>query len=520
MFSWGLIIAFVVIALFIILFIALGDGLLKEAAQAVGTDAEGYSAIPDSRRALFGGSKSKPNYVPSSDDFFHLTRGFDINLLGAAENEGGVVESVRSSTYSIKPIDFLGMAPIPKMMVEVGQRVKAGDALFFDKAQPEVMYAAPVSGEVIEVRRGEKRAIHEVVILADAAVEYATVQAPDLATVSREELVKFLANSGAWAFIRQRPYDVVANPNTTPKSIFISTFDTAPLAPNLEIALVGKEAEFAKGLEVLTKLTSGIVHLGLDARGDEPTAYAQFDVKGVVKHWFKGQHPAGNVGVHIHHIDPINAGEMIWYLDVQAVMLLGTLFTKGIYNTERLVAVTGVEVEKPRLVYAHQGISLASLGVSGKDGAVRVISGDVLTGTQVTDKSHLNFFDDQVTAIREGNYFEILGWLIPQKGHPTMSGTFPGGFFPDAQYEADTNTNGEHRAFVVSGQYESVLPMDIYPQYLFRAILANDFEQMEGLGILELSEEDVALCEYVCTSKQPLQQILRSGLDTMRAQES
>lgn len=517
MFSWGIIIALVIVVLLVLLFLTQEDSSLKAKATTMGANPDDYSVLPDNQAALLGSSRNRPSYVPQNEHFVNLTKGFNISLLGEA-NENVAPEKVRGTTYAIKTGDFLTMSPIPKMLVEVETHVKAGDALFFDKTNPDVQYVAPISGEVIEIIRGEKRAILGITILADREeVQYKQFEAPNLATASRQEVLDFLLSSGAWASIRQRPYDTVADHTTQAKGIFISTFDTAPLAPNLEVALKGKEAAFQAGLEALAKLAP--VHLGLNANKEEGTNFAKFNVAGVQKHWFKGQHPAGNVGVHIHHIDPINMGDAVWYLDVHTVILIGNLFTKGIYDSERLVAVVGTETNA-RYVYAHQGISLESLGVNENGGKTRLVSGDPLAGKKVTEKDYLGFFDDQVTTLQEGNYYELFGWLLPQKGHPTVSRTFPGGFFPDAKYTADTNTNGEHRAFVVSGQYESVLPMDILPQYLFRAIQSNDLEQMEGLGILELSEEDVALCEYVCTSKQSLQALLRVGLDEMRKQSA
>lgn len=463
----------------------------------------------------------------------NLKKGFDINLMGEAVMPYSEIEQVRSTTYAMKPKDFVGIMPIPKIVPEVGTHVKAGDPLFFDKKRPEVMYAAPVSGEFIEIRRAEKRSIAEIVILADKeGVQYREYKVPNLAEASRAELVGFLLDSGAWPFIRQRPYNTVADHNDTPKAIFVSTFDTAPLAPDLNLAVQGKEEAFQKGLDVLNCLASD-VHLGLDGRNKPADAFA--NAKGVHRHEFTGQHPAGNVGVHIHHIDPINSGDIVWYLDVHGVILLGTLFTKGIFDTERVIALTGVEIPEPRYVRVHQGINLSTFfenvdyevteTISSPEGkktitkeTVRVVSGDLLTGTKVKKDGFLGFFDDQISTAKEGDHYELFGWLVPQTGHPTISRTFPNGFFPDVKYPADTNTNGEKRAFVVSGQYESVLPMDIFPQHLMRAIQANDYERMEGLGLLELSEEDIAICEYVCTSKQPLQQILRKGLDMMREQ--
>lgn len=553
MITWAIVIVIVVLLLFVFILLTMGESVVKISAGKAGNDTEDYSVLPTSVDEVLGKSKGKATYIPAKDSVTNLKRGFDISLVGKAQVGDGI-ERVRVANYAIKPKDFLGMAPIPKILVEEGGRVKAGDALFFDKNAPEVIYAAPISGTVTSIVRAEKRSIAAVVIAADQGeVEYRSYQVPDLASVSREQLVEFLLESGAWPFIRQRPYDRVANHKATPKGIFISTFDTAPLAPDLNLAVEGKEAAFQKGLDVLALL--GKVHLGLDGRGKCAPSKAFAQAQNVEKHWFNGKHPVGNVGVQIHHTDPINSGDAVWYLDVQGVLVLGMLFLEGKFDTERLVAVCGAEVSNAHYVRIHQGAQVEGLLVTmpadmvptedyvweefetdkvGKDGkkikdknkvlktvnrrAIRIVSGDPLTGKQIERQGFLGFFDDQLTTIKEGDYYEILGWLIPQTGHPSLSRTFPGGFAEDAQYVADTNTNGEKRAFVMTGEYESVLPMDIYPQHLFRAILANDIEKMEGLGILELSEEDVALCEYVCTSKQPLQKMLRQGLETLLQQ--
>lgn len=553
MITWAIVIVIVVLLLFVFILLTMGESVVKISAGKAGNDTEDFSVLPTSIDEVLGKSKGKATYIPAKDSVINLKRGFDINLVGKAQVGDGI-ERVRVANYAIKPKDFLGMAPIPKVLVEEGGRVKAGDALFFDKNAPEVIYAAPISGTVTSIVRAEKRSIAEVVIAADQGdVEYRSHQVPDLASVSREQLVEFLLESGAWPFIRQRPYDRVANHNVTPKGIFISTFDTAPLAPDLNLAVEGKEAAFQKGLDVLALL--GKVHLGLDGRGKRAPSKAFSQAQNVEKHWFNGKHPVGNVGVQIHHTDPINSGDAVWYLDVHGVLVLGTLFLEGKFDTERLVAVCGAEVANAHYARIHQGAQVEGLLVTmpadivpvedyvweefetdkvGKDGkkikdknkvlktvnrrTIRIVSGDPLTGKQIERQGFLGFFDDQLTTVKEGDYYEILGWLIPQTGHPTRSRTFPGGFTEDAQYVADTNTNGEKRAFVMTGEYESVLPMDIYPQHLFRAILANDIEKMEGLGILELSEEDVALCEYVCTSKQPLQKMLRQGLETLLQQ--
>lgn len=533
--STGLIFGIIFILMFIVVIATVAEGLVKIAAKHHGEDPEKYGVLPNDLPSMLNRSGGSPSYVSQNDHFVNLKKGFDIKLLGEASLEHGIA-SVHSSTYALKPKDFIGMMPIPKVVVAEGDSLKAGDIVFYDKKRPEIKYAAPVSGEMLKIQRGEKRSINEVVILADKEMEYRQYDLPNLETTTREELVAFLLESGAWPFIRQRPFDTVAEHTVVPKSIFVTTFDTAPLAPSFNLTVEGKEAEFQKGLDVLAKLTNGSVHLGLDGRGETAPAAAFVNATGVQKHWFNGPHPAGNVGVHIHHIDPVNTGETVWHLDAHGVLVLGTLFVKGIFDTERVVALTGYEMTNPRYIRAHQGLCIEKLvsdiqfneqkNTTDKEGkpvsinrkAVRLISGDALTGKEINPNGYLGFFDDQVMTIEEGDYYELFGWLIPQTGHPTQNRTFPAGFAPSAVYKADTQQNGEHRAFVVSGEYESVLPMDIYPQYLLRAIQANDFEKMEGLGILELGEEDVALCEYVCTSKHPVQKTLREGLESLRAQ--
>jgi Na+-transporting NADH:ubiquinone oxidoreductase subunit A len=539
--TWGLTIVLVLLVLFVFALLTLGEGLLKVAASQSGAEASDYSVIPK-LGSIFGKAKKKPKYVPEGAEIRHLTRGFDINLVGAADALSGV-KNVRLSRYSLKPTDIIGMSPIPKIVPEIGTQVKAGEPLFFDKKRPEIIYAAPISGEVIDIRRGEKRSIAEIVILADKA-ELSYHKYDNLPSLSapRQELISFLLGSGAWPFIRQRPFDTVAEPTDTPKAIFVSTFDTAPLAPDLNLAVEGRESAWLKGLEVLARLSGSKVHVGLSAKSENGPAAAfikSSTVEGVETHWFDGPHPAGNVGIQMHHIDAVLPGTKAWYTDVHGVILIGTLFLKGIFDTQKVVAITGAEL-KPHYVKVHQGACLDQLlkdmpndfaeelvwtkdekGVKIQQAKqvrkIRIVSGDVLSGTQVERNGSLGFYDDQITALKEGNYYEMFGWLVPQTGHPTLSQTFPAAaIFSDISYTADTNTNGEKRAFVMTGEYESVLPMDIYPQHVFRAIMSNDIEKMEGLGLLELSEEDIALCEFACTSKQPLQKMLREGLEMLR----
>ena len=506
--SWGLWAVAILLIFFILISVA--DNLLGIEASKAGMDDE---------------DSSKFSIFPSAGDFFKpklpefaegksvkvLSKGHDIKLAGAAEK---VFTTASASTYAVQPKNFIGMSPIPKVTVEVGDEVQAGDVLFYDKKRPEVKYVAPVSGEVIAVNRGEKRSIKEVVILADKDIRYKAITKPDLANSSREDLVKFLLENGAWPLIRQRPFDIVPDSADVPTNIFISTFDSAPLAPDLNFVVEGKGAAFQAGLNLLSKLTPGKVHLGLNAKSAPSSVFTE--ATGVQQNWFHGKHPAGNVGIQIHHTAPISGSDTVWVLGVQDVLTLGTLVSEGRFDASRVVALTGA-VKKPSYAKTYLGANIGDLIKGNVEGTPRLISGDVLSGKAKSAEEFLNFNDDQITTIKEGKEHEMFGWLLPTTARPSVSQTFLSGLM-DITYEPDTNTHGEKRAFVVTGQYEKVLPMDIYPQHLMKAILVNDIERMEGLGINELSEEDIALCEFACTSKQPLQKILRQGLELMREQ--
>ncbi len=505
-----------IVAIIVLSFVVqVADNLLAIEAKQTGLDKTGanFSVFPSWDEIV---SKKSAGYLEGKE-VVKLKKGHDILLEGEAEPI--ISGQAHTSSYAMQPRNFVGMSPIPKVVVEKGQKVKAGDELFYDKKRPEIKYVAPVSGEIAAINRAEKRSIAEVVILADDAIEYRTYANFDLKNSSREALVSYLLESGVWPMIQQRPYGIVAEPTVVPRDIFISTFDTAPLAPDLNLMVKGREADFQKGLSVLNKLTEGKVYLGLDARGEEPPAVAYTHADGVEKVWFKGKHPAGNVGVQIHHIAPISTQDKVWTLDVQGVISLGTLFAKGKFDASRVVALVGAELKEPRHVRTYVGASISELLKDNlANDHVRIISGDVLSGQQKDIKSFLNFNDNQLTVIEEGDDYEMFGWLLPLKPRPSISRTFPNFLLPNQKFHATTNTHGEKRAFVVTNDYERVMPMDIYVQSLMKAIMVNDIERMEGLGILELQEEDVALCEFSCVSKMPLQQLLREGLDMMREQ--
>ncbi len=504
----------VVVVIFFGALVQVSDNLLAFEEKKLGINSPEDEARGPSRGGLF--SPKLPNYA-MEHPVTVLKKGYDIHLEG--EIEQTTIEDRYPSRVAVQPQNFLGLMPIPKMLIEEGAVVKAGDSLFFDKKMPDIKFAAPVSGEVVSITRGAKRAITEVVILADKEQQYRDFESFDLEANSREELVSYLLESGLWPMFRQRPFNVPADPKVTPRDIFVSTFDTAPLAPDNNLVVAGRESDFQKGLDILNKLTTGKVYLSLDARSEAEPAPAFFNAEEVEKRFFHGKHPAGNVGVQIHHIRPIAHGEVVWTMGVQEVLSLGALFTKQQFDGVRVVGLTGSNLKEPKYIRTYIGANIGELvGREIEGDSVRIISGDVLSGQTKTTDGFLNFFDDQITIIKEGNYYELFGWLLPGKMRPTTSRTFPNFLFPKLELEADTNTHGEKRAFVVTGQYERMLPMDVHVQALMKSILINDVERMEGLGINELVEEDVALAEFSCTSKQPLQQILRQGLDIMRAE--
>lgn len=446
-----------------------------------------------------------------------LRKGLDIKIVGSAAKQ--LDGDYRPATYALKPTDFIGMAPIPKVLPKEGDHVQVGDPLFFDKNRPEVLYTAPVSGTVARIDRGAKRAIAAVVVQADEELRFREFPVEDPGTMEREALVQRLLEAGAWPFIRQRPFNTVANPVDTPKAIHVSGFDSAPLGVDYNFILQGKEQSFQRGLDVLRKLSAGKVHLNLSTRNKPVDALNH--ANGVQINWFDGPHPAGNVGVQIHHVDPINKGDVVWYIRPQDVLVLGKLFHEGRFDPERIIAVAGPEVLKPRYIRTRLGAHVQGLLQNNlRQDHVRTISGNVLTGSHVAHDGFLGFYDDLLSVIAEGDQPEMFGWLLPSYPRPSLSNTYPIVLndVPVEGYTVNTSTHGEERGFVMTGQYEKVLPMDVYPVALLKAIMARDFELMEGLGIYEVDVEDLALCEFVCTSKIDVQQILREGLEFVRSQ--
>ncbi|GAB3175404.1 Na(+)-translocating NADH-quinone reductase subunit A [Telluribacter humicola] len=446
-----------------------------------------------------------------------LRKGYDINLVGKAEYV--LTPLPMSDVVAIKPTDFKSV--VPKLMVEVGQEVLAGQPVFFDKANPAIKVASPVSGEVAEIVRGEKRRILEIRIIPDRTdLRYLPYPQVDPIGLSREAIIERLLEGSCWNYIRQRPYTLIANPEDIPKGIFISCFDTAPLAPDIEYILDQEKESFQAGLAALQKLAPGRLHISL--RGGADNKIRETDLAGIPSeniHYFQGPHPAGNVGVQIHHLSPIKKDEVVWYVQPQDVVIIGRLFREGRYRAERVVALTGSCVQAPQYFRVLPGQKLSSI-LDGrlKEGKLRIVQGNILTGATSSDDDFLSHYCNQLTVVPEGDEPEFLGWLLPGVDKLSLSRTYFSWLFPKRTYQLDTNMHGEERAFVMTGQYDQVLPMDIMPVMLLKAILAKDIERMEQLGIYEIAEEDFALCEFVCTSKIEVQRIISEGLEYVRTE--
>ena len=439
-----------------------------------------------------------------------LKRGLDIRMTGQA---GRILAGeVDSGLYAVKPVDFPGL--IPKLNVKPGDLVSAGSPLFHDKIRPEIIFSSPVSGKVLSVKRGDRRKLLEVVIEKNGN-DYIDFGVSDPSELSREKIKESLLISGLWPAVRQRPYHIIANPHNVPKAIFISGFDTAPLAPDFNFIVDNSSASlFNIGITALKKLTDGKINLVLNGKVDSPELLKK--AANVEVSHFSGPHPAGNVGIHIHHLDPLNKGEIVWFVNLQDVLAIGRLFEQGRYIHERIIALTGSEVLHPAYYKTRSGASVTSLIKNNVNtGNLRYISGNVLTGASISPDGYLGYYDSQVTVIPEGDYFDFFGWMKPGIKKFSFSRTFASSLIPSKGYRFDTNLHGGERAFVMTGQYEKVVPMDIYPMQLLKAILSEDIDLMENLGIYEIAEEDFALCEYICPSKIEIQSVVRRGLDLM-----
>ena len=492
-----------------------------------------------------------------------LKKGGSIKLKGVASRS--VVNVPASEMVAIKPQDFHGVTP--KLILREGSKVKAGTPIFFDKENSDIKFSSPISGEVVEIVRGARRVILEIKIKSDGENNAEEFGITDVANASKEILTEKLLNSGLWPLIKQRPFDCIANPSDSPKAVFVSAFDTSPLAPDYDFVLEGRSEDFQVGLDALSKFSeSGVVNLNVPAekeiRFNEDDRFDYLDdtgkkievdyktasnasfssgsskaIKAITDTYckpgeiftkaknsfiaeFEGEHPAGNVGIQIHHINPINKGEVVWTVNVQDVAMIGNFLRTGKLLAKKIIAVTGSEFRNPKYYNVTVGQDLTGIfegNIKPSEEKPRFISGNALTGDKVERDGFLGFYDNQLTVLPEGDKYDLFGWAIPiQPNKFSLSHTLWSWLTPSKAYRLNTNLNGEARAFVVSNEYDQLLPMNIYPVQLLKSCLIEDIDAMEGLGIYEIVPEDLALCEFACTSKQPVQQILQTGLDLVK----
>ena len=439
-----------------------------------------------------------------------LHQGLDIRLVGKAEKVKRPAPS--GTAFALMPDSFVGVKP--KVVVKEGDRVKAGDALFVNKDCPEVRFASPVSGTVSMVERGERRKVLSIRVEADEKHEATDFGKKDVAQLDAAGVKGALLEAGLFGYINQLPYAISTVPTTEPKAIFVSALRDMPLAGDFEFELQGQEKDFQTGLTALSKIAR--TYLGI---GSDQTSQALRQAKDVETVEFRGKCPAGNVGVQVNHIDPVNKGEVVWTVEPTAVIFFGRLFNTGRVNLTRTVAIGGSEVAKPAYCDMMVGQSLATVlnGNVKEEAKTRVIDGNPLTGRVTTADGFLGAHTSEVTVIPEGDTAdEMLGWIMPRFKQFSVSRSYFSWLFGKKEYRLDARVKGGERHIIMSGEYDSVLPMDIYGEYLIKAIIAGDIDKMEQLGIYEVSPEDFALAEFVDSSKLELQHIVRQGLDMLR----
>ena len=441
-----------------------------------------------------------------------ISKGLNINLKGAPVAEFTSVAPAK--LYALMPADFTRVTP--KVVVKPEDKVKAGDPLFFDKENPELQFVSPVSGTVVAVNRGERRRVLSVVVESDGKFESVEYKAKDVLSLSADEVKADLLKAGLFGFFRQRPYDVIAVPGDTPRAIYVSAFDSKPLAVNFEIALKGNEDDFQTGLDALSRIAP--VHLGICACQKSAALNV---AKNVTTTIFKGPHPAGNVGVQINKTAPVNKGEIVWTIGAEEVIFIGRLFNKGKVDFTRTVALAGSEVKNPSYSKMILGAQISNLVEGRLDNKyeLRIIDGNVLTGKKTTADGFLGAFSTEITVIPEiMGGAEMLGWIAPRFSMFSTSRSYFSWLSPSRKYTIDARIKGGERHMIMSNEYDKVFPMDIYPEYLLKAIITGNIDKMEQLGIYEVAPEDFALCEFVDSSKLEIQRIVREGLDKLRAE--
>ena len=447
---------------------------------------------------------------------FKLRKGLDINLKGKAAEEKVSLEA--SEEYALVPDDFTGM--VPKVVVREGDVVRAGDALFVDKRYPEIGFASPVSGIVSAIVRGDRRKVLHVKVKADAQQQYADFgKKKEVGSMSGEDVKNALLEAGLFGYIDQLPYAVSTNPQTAPKAIFVSALRDKPLAGDFEFELKGNEHDFQTGLTALSKIAK--TYLGIGAR---QRAEALTSAKNVEINVFDGPCPAGNVGVQINHLSPVNKGEVVWTVEPTAVIFFGRLLNEGRVDLRRTVAVGGSKVVEPIYIETLVGTPLSAILKDRlrAEEHVRIINGNPLTGKRDTLNGFLGAHTSEIIALPEGDDAdEFLGWILPRTNQFSMSRSYFSWLQKKTKkYDLDARIKGGERHMIMSGEYDSVLPMDIYGEFLIKAIIAQDIDKMEQLGIYEVAPEDFALAEFVDSSKLELQRIVREGLNMLRKENA
>ncbi len=441
---------------------------------------------------------------------FKLKKGYDLPLAGVPDTQ--IQDAAPPQQVAVLPIDFRGLRPALK--VQVGDRVKRGTVLFVDKKHPAIQFLSPAAGTVSNIVRGERRTLLRVVVdvEGDEAESFPAWTPAQIKGMTRDDATRVLMEMGLWPTLRKRPYTRIADPETTPKAIFISAVDSAPLAAASTVLLESRQADFQAGVEVLRHLTDGKIHIS--TRPDNAEWFR--GIQGVDQHVFEGPHPSGNISVQVFHIDRLKHGETIWFLSPRHVAQIGRCLQAGAYLAEKIVARTGSAVTRTCHVRTREGARLDSiLQQSLDDKEMRVISGDVLTGRRASSEGFLSYYDDQITVIPEVSGKRFLGWVTPGFRAPSFWRAFVSTWLPGQPRVMNTDKNGEDRAFVATGEYEKVMPMDILPSHLAKAVLVEDIELMEQLGIYEVAPEDFALCSYICPSKIEFGEIFEHGQQLM-----
>ncbi len=453
-----------------------------------------------------------PKYqVIQMTNVIKLRKGLDINVKGAPTTENVAVDS--AALYALMPDDFYGVTP--KVVVKPEEHVEAGGALFIDKNHPEVKFVSPVSGTVKSVTRGARRKVMNVTVQPDAEQVARDFGVQNIANMDAAAVQALLMESGLFGYFRQRPYDVVPDPSIKPRAIFVSAFDSAPMAPDFEIVLKGQEAAFQVGLDTLAKIAK--TYLGVSVR---QSSVALTAAKNVEINYFDGAHPAGVVGVQINNVAPVNKGETVWTIGAEEVIFIGRLMTTGKVDFSRVITLTGEGTKKTGYAQVVVGAQIesfaANMELAGQE--MRIISGNVLTGTHVQKDEFLGAHSTQLAVIPENlDPDEPFGWIMPRfKQFSVNRSYFSWLFGKKKEYSFDARLKGEERHMIMSGEYEPVFPMDILPEFLLKAIIAGNIDEMEALGIYEVAPEDFALCEFVCSSKVEIQRIVREGLDMLR----